>query len=428
MPFSRWWTLAAAALVLALCPTGVQGQGTPYPHADEPIGTVREIYDGVLSPDMAVRTFRNIDRLFPSATVPRASRPRPLPVARAPLPAMQIVVDGMEYSLSDFLELNRVAGLLVLHDGQVKLEQYRFGNTERTRWMSMSVAKSVMSTLFGVALRDGLIGSLTDPVTRYVPSLTGSAYDGVSVRDVLMMASGVQWSETYTDPASDRRRLLEAQIAQQPGGALGIMRALPRAAEPGYVNNYNTGETQVAAEVLRNALGRPLAAFLHDRIWEPFGMEADATWWLDSPDGVEIGGSGFSATLRDYGRFGLFVLEHGLVDGESILPEGWMEDASTPKVLNGGAPLDYGYLWWPGTSAAARRDRAYLGRGIHGQYLYVNPVTQVVVVVWSAQPHPTGDGVVDEWAFFEAVDQVLRNGTVLGNNRLDVTMPVGDCS
>jgi CubicO group peptidase (beta-lactamase class C family) len=407
MRLDRLSPLVATALVLCLCPSGAQGQGAPYPHADEPIGTVREIYDGVLSPDMAVRTFRNIDRLFPSATIPGSSHPLPLPTAQTALPPIRIVDDGMEYGLSEFLDLNQVAGVLVLHEGQVKLEQYRFGNTARTRWMSMSVAKSVTSTLFGAALKDGLIGSLTDPVTRYVPSLTGSAYDGVSVRDVLMMASGVRWSETYTDSASDRRRLLEAQIAQEPGGALAIMGGLPRAAEPGSVNTYNTGETQVAAEVLRSALGRPLAEYLHERIWEPFGMEADATWWLESPGGVEIGGSGFSATLRDYGRLGLFVLQDGIVSGESILPDGWMDEASTPKVLNGGTPLDYGYLWWPGTSAAARRDLAFMGRGIHGQYLYINPATRVVAVVWSAQSRPTGDGVVNEWAFFEAVNEAL---------------------
>jgi len=403
----RFSFVAAGVMALALGASAAHGQSAPYPHAEEPIGTVREIYDGALSPEMAVRTFRNIDRLFPSATIPRSSNPRPLPVAEAGLPPIRITDNGREYGLPEFLELNRVAGLLVLHDGFVKREQYRFGTTAQTRWMSMSVAKSVTSTLFGAALKEGLFESLSDRVTRYVPTLRGSAYDGVSVRDVLMMASGVRWTETYTDATSDRRRLLEAQIAQEPGGALAIMGGLPRAAEPGTVNTYNTGETQVAAEVLRSALGRPIADYLHDRIWEPFGMEADATWWLESPGGTEIGGSGFAATLRDYGRLGLFVLEGGRIGGTSILPDGWVVEASTPKVLRGGTPLDYGYLWWPGTSAAARRDGAFMGRGIHGQYLYINPATNVVAVVWSAQPRPTGDGIVSEWAFFQAVSDAL---------------------
>jgi CubicO group peptidase (beta-lactamase class C family) len=232
--------------------------------------------------------------------------------------------------------------------------------------------------------------------------LAGSAYDGVSVRDVLMMSSGARWNETYTDPASDRRRLLEAQISQVPGSAMAVMRSLPRAAAPGTVNNYSTGETQVAAEILRHAVGRPLATYLSERVWSRFGMESDANWWLDSPDGVEIGGSGFSATLRDYGRFGLFLLDGGVAGGEAILPDGWIREATSPKTLRGGAPLAYGYLWWPGQGGA------YAAEGIYGQWIYINPAAQVVIVVWSAQAKPTGAAVVDDWAFFDAVVEALR--------------------
>jgi CubicO group peptidase (beta-lactamase class C family) len=274
--------------------------------------------------------------------------------------------------------------------------------------MSMSIAKSITSTLIGAAVKQGYIGSLSDPVVRYVPSLAGSAYDGVSVRDVLMMSSGARWTETYTDPTSDRRRLLEAQISQVPGSAMAVMRSLPRAADPGTVNTYSTGETQVAAEVVRRAVGRPLATYLSERIWSKFGMEADATWWLDSPDGIEIGGSGFSATLRDYGRFGLFMLAGGIAAGEAILPDGWIREATSPKVLRGGTPLAYGYLWWPGETPAAQRDSAYAAQGIYGQWLYVNPAAQVVIVVWSAQPKPTGGAVINDWVLFDAVVDALR--------------------
>jgi hypothetical protein len=269
--------------------------------------------------------------------------------------------------------------------------------------MSMSIAKSITSTLIGAALKQGYISSLSDPVTRYVPSLTGSAYDGATVRDVLMMASGVRWNETYTDPSSDRRRLLEAQISQVPGSAMALMKSLPRAAEPGLRYNYNTGETQVAAEILHAAVRRPLATYLSQRIWSTFGMEADATWWLDSPDGIEIGGSGFSASLRDYGRFGLFVLGGGIAAGDSILPAGWLREATTPKVLRDGSPLEYGYLWWPGT------DGAFMAIGIHGQYVYLNPAANIVIVAWGARPHPTEGQVIDDWAFCGAVTAALAS-------------------
>jgi len=378
-----------------------------YPHRTEPIGTVRQIYDGVLTPALAVNTFRNIDRLFPTRTVAGSSRPLPLPRAAVALTDVHFSDQGKQYDLESYLELNRISAILILQDGRVKLERYRFGNTDRTRWMSMSVAKSITSTLVGAALKDGSIRSLSDSVTRYVPALIGTAYDGVSVRDVLMMASGVRWNETYTDPTSDRRRLLEAQISQVPGSALGVMKSLPRAAAPGTTSNYNTGETQVVAEVLRAAVGRPLATYLSDRIWSRFGMEADANWWLDSPGGIEIGGSGFSATLRDYGRFGLFVLGGGVAAGDSILPAGWVREATTPTTLRDGAAVEYGYLWWTGATPASRRDGAFMAIGIHGQYLYVNPVAKIVIVVWGARPHPSQGQVVDDWSFCDAVTATL---------------------
>jgi len=409
-----------APLVIALLATGaacalpvreVQTMSptlNQYPHAAEPIGTVRQIYDGALTPELAVNTFRNIGRLFPTRTVPHSAKPYPLPPAHAPLGPLSFSDGVKRYDLDDYLELNRVAGLLVLKDGRIKLEKYRFGNSPRTRWMSMSVAKSITSTLVGAALKQGYIAALSDPVTKYVASLRGTAYEGVSVRDVLMMSSGVRWDETYTDPRSDRRRLLEAQISQVPGSALAIMTTLPRAAPPGTVNNYNTGETQVAGEIVRSAVGRHLATYLSERIWSRFGMESDAEWWLDSRDGHEIGGSGFSATLRDYGRFGLFLLNGGIAAGESILPEGWTREATSPKLLRGGAPLDYGYLWWTGVTPASRRDGAYAAEGIFGQLIYINPTAHVVIVVWSAQQKPTGSAVIDDWVFCDAVVDASR--------------------
>ena len=387
--------MTAGTFTVLLLVTNAAAQQA-YPHATEPIGTVRQIYDGALTPELAVNTFRNIDRLFPTRVVLHGAHAMPLPLAVTQLRQVTFADRGRRYDLGAYLELNRVTGLLVLKDGRIALEHYRLGNTERTHWMSMSVAKSITSTLIGAAIKEHYIAGLTDSVTHYVPALAGSAYDGVTVRDVLMMASGARWNETYTDPASDRRRLLEAQISQVAGSAMAVMRSLPRAAPPGTVNNYSTGETQVAAEMLRRAVGRPLATYLSERIWSRFGMEADASWWIDSPDGVEIGGSGISATLRDYGRFGLFLLNGGVAGGDSILPRGWIAAATRPTIT------DYGYLWWPGQGGA------YAAEGIYGQWIYVNPAEHVVIVVWSAQAKPTGAAVIDDWACFEAVVKALH--------------------
>ena len=379
-----------------------------YPHASEKIGTVEQIYDGALLPDEAVSTFRNIDRLFPTRTIKAGGKVLELPKAEKQLTNVKFKLEDKDYDLYDFMALDNMTAMLILKDGEIVYETYQRGNTEKTRWMSMSIAKSITSTLTGIAIKDGLIAGLDAPVVDYVPALKGSAYDGVSVKDVLMMSSGVKWNETYTDPNSDRRALLKAQIGQEPGSAMKLMASLDRAAEPGTVNNYSTGETQVLGEIVHGAIRKPLAEYLSEKIWVPYGMEADANWWLDSPDGVEIGGSGLSATLRDFGRFGLFFLNEGVVDGASILPEGWVKEASLPTKLKNGEKLDYGYMWWTGWTEPSIKDGAFAAIGIQGQNIYINPVHKVVIVTLGAQPKPVGKEPIDPLVFFDAVVEALK--------------------
>lgn len=392
--------LTALPLGLVLSATAVANE---YRHAEEPIGDVEAVYSGHLTPDMAVNTYRNIDRLFPSRVIEAGDSPRELSASEASIDGLTFEVDGEQYDIYDYLALNNVTGLVVLKDGEVVYETYQRGNDRDTRWMSMSIAKSISSTLAGMAIKDGLIDGLDAQVVDYVPALKGSAYDGVSLRDILMMSSGVAWNETYTDVNSDRRDLLRAQIAQQPGGAMDVMANLERAAEPGSVNNYSTGETQILAEVIHGAIDRPLSEYLSEKLWQPWGMENDATWWLESPDGVEIGGSGISATLRDYARFGQFMLEGGVIDGESLLPDGWTEEATQPTTLSDGEALEYGYMWWTGWTAPSGEDQAYSAVGIQGQYVYVNPAHDIVIAQNAAEPKPVGKEVIDPMAFFDAV-------------------------
>ncbi|MFC5486561.1 serine hydrolase domain-containing protein [Microvirga aerilata] len=394
-------TVLAGGMFLGV-PTPSAAQDT-YPHANEPIGNVEQVYDGALTPDLAVNTFRNIDRLFPTRTVKAGGKPSELPKAEKALGKVVADIKGEKYDLYDYLALNQVSGLIVLKDGKVVYETYQRGNTPKTRWMSMSVAKSISSTLVGAAIKDGLIKGVDAQVVDYVPRLKGTAYDGVTIRDVLMMSSGVKWVETYTDPASDRRALLRAQIAQKPGGAMEVMAALPRAAEPGTLNTYSTGETQVLAEILHGALKKPLAEYLSEKIWVPYGMEADANWWLDSPNGVEIAGSGLSATLRDFARFGQFFLEGGKANGTQVLPDGWTKEASSPKILKGGKPLEYGYMWWPSQTGPSKRDNAFSASGIQGQSVYINPAHNVVIAQTAAAPKPTGKAPVNPIEFFDAI-------------------------
>jgi CubicO group peptidase (beta-lactamase class C family) len=388
--------LLLATLWFAPGASAAQSADPGYRHDGEPIGTVREIYDGRLYPDLQVNTFRNIDRLFPTRTIRRGTAVRPLREQARDLHDFRLEWRGQSYDLYDVVSLNRVSGLLVLKDGAVRFEHYFLGNDAATRWMSMSVVKSMTAALIGAAIQDGLIASLDDPVTRYLPRFENTAYDGVTIRQLLTMTSGVAWNETYTDPTSDRRRMLEAQIAQRPGAILDLMATLPRAAEPGTRWNYSTGETQLAGALVAAVSGKPVADYLSDKIWSPMGMESDATWWLDAPGGLEIGGSGLSATLRDYARFGQFLLQDGVIEGSRVLPEGWMQEAAARRVV-AGEEVEYGYMLWP------LHGRSYAAIGIFGQFVFVDPASRLVVAMWSAQPKPVGREGIDEYVFLEAL-------------------------
>jgi CubicO group peptidase (beta-lactamase class C family) len=358
-------------------------------------------------PDEEVATFRAADRLYPSNLVARGSFVRAFPVSTRELGNVTFQVGDKRYDLFDYLALNRVAGLLVLKDGKVALEDYQLGAGPSTHWPSFSMAKSITSTLVGIALHDGLISSLDDPVTRYVPALRGGACDEVSIRNLLEMASGVRWNETYTDPLSDCRKLTEAQSERKAGASLAYMKGLARAAPAGSVWNYNSGETNIVGAVVEGATHMSISTYLSKKLWRPLGMEQDASWWTEAPGGMVLGGVGLSATLRDYGRFGLLVLSGGVVDGRHNLPEGWFEDAGSSHRI-GGKLIDYGYLWWPMASGDPIHRDAFEARGIFGQHLYINSRERLVIVLLSARPKPTGSTVLDDSAFFAAVARTLH--------------------
>jgi CubicO group peptidase (beta-lactamase class C family) len=192
------------------------------------------------------------------------------------------------------------------------------------------MAKSVTSTLVGAAVRDGLVASLDDPVTRYVSALRGSVYDEVSIRNLLQMASGVRWDETYTDPNSDCRKLADAQLSQA-RSFFGLHERSFPSSFPGTVWKYNSGETNIVGAVVEGATHMHLSSYLSAKLWSRLGMEEDAFWWTESPGGMGLGGVGLSTTLRDYGRFGLFVLSDGVIDGRRIVPDGWFEQAGAGR-------------------------------------------------------------------------------------------------
>lgn len=329
--------------------------------------------------------YPHMEDLFPTRLVKRGAAVSPLPVAVQPL-ALSFKVGDQTWSVDDYMVRNRAAGLLVLKDGQVVLERYGLGQTPQMRWTSFSVAKSFSSTLVGAAIRDGRIQSLDDPITTYLPGLKGSAYEGVSVRQILNMTSGVRWNEDYGDPESDVARFATEPSVEGSDPVVSYMARLPREAAPGTKWVYKTGETNLVGSLVRAATGKTLSDYLSEKLWQPLGMEGDAYWMLDR-SGAEIAGCCLSATLRDYGRFALFFLRGArLPDGTPVVPEGWVGQATTPtreatEALKGRG--GYGLQWWttPG--------KAYRASGIFGQGLWIDPELHLVVVTQSAWPGAT---------------------------------------
>ena len=320
--------------------------------------------------------FQNVDRLLATRTLPASDTPYPLvssPDKRLETLEYRLesAADGKRHSIADFMDTHQVGGVLVLKGNQILFERYGLENSSESRWVSFSVAKSVTSMLLGAALRDGYISNLDEPITTYLPRMRGSVYDKASIRDVLQMASGVGWNEDYEDPESD-----VSLAASLDGIELQTyLSALPRLHPPGEVFNYSTGETNLVGALVRSAIGNNLSSYATAKIWQGFGMASDANWLLNGPDGTELGGCCISATLRDYGRIGRFVLAEKAGRGsDAVLPDGWIDDSTKPSK---GSP-GYGYLWW------LMGDEMFAALGIFGQSIFIDPNTDLVVVTHGA--------------------------------------------
>jgi CubicO group peptidase (beta-lactamase class C family) len=278
------------------------------------------------------------------------------------------------------------------------------------------------STLVGAALHEGAIGSLDDPCDLYLPQLWGSAYEGVTIRNVMRMCSGVAWNENeQADGRSDVRRLGRAMVSRRPGSVLDLLCTRPRAQPQGVVFNYSTGESCLLGAVVAAATGRSLADYCAETIWGPGGMEADGCWQLECEDGLELGGLGVSACLRDVGRFGQLVLEDGeAFSGRRVLPTGWRDLAGQPDSaaiafgrLVPGSPAGYGYQWWalPGAPFAdGLHAGAFSAFGGYGQRIYINPAERVVAAIQSAWRQPQdSDAEVETNALLRAAVHALRS-------------------
>ena len=339
---------------------------------------------------IAFRALDGFPALAQARTIAAGGTVRALPMG-APL-------DLGAFDLGAFMDSQQSAAIVVLLDGEIVLERYGLGMTPQDKWTSFSVAKSLTSTLVGAAMADGHIESLDDPVTRYVEDLRGSAYDDVTVRQLLTMRSGVAWDENYASPTSDVARFNEHVAADGLDVTVSYMRGLERAHPPGEVWNYSTGETNLVGVLVEQATGSTLADYLSEKVWQPFGMAADASWLLGST-GTEIAGCCIQATTRDMARFGQFVLEDGVASGRRMVPQGWFDEATSAVVRLGDSGNGYGYQWWTydeGTFAAG---------GIFGQGIFIDPARNLVVAVnanWATANGQAGEGR-ERFRFYQAV-------------------------
>jgi len=343
--------------------------------------TIATLFSGAEQYD----NFYRMDDMFPVNTVPASTEPYDFPDGEPITLPETYTYKGKELSTEALLTETDTSALLVLKDGKVVFERYMLTGGRDEQWLSMSVAKSFISALVGIAVEEGFIKDIEAPISDTLPELKGSAYDGVRIKDVLQMSSGAAWNEDYSDPESDINRF--GRIFALGGSLNEFMTTLERKNEPGTVNHYNSTDTQVLGALLVRTTGRTVADYMNEKLWQPLGAESDAFWLVDS-EGMEMAFGGFNATARDYAKLGELFRNGGNWNGKQIVPADWAKASITPDaphLLPGATeesflPVGYGYQWW----ILDGDEGEYSGIGVYNQFVYVNPTDNVVIVKLSA--------------------------------------------
>ena len=331
--------------------------------------------------------FDRLYRLVPSSRMTASATPHQFPDGEpSGLPA-SFDFGGARVDTEEFLHITDTAALLVLPDGAFVHEEYRLTGGRGVQWISWSVAKSFVSALVGIAVEQGHIRSIDDPISDYIHAEPGSAYDGVRIKDVLQMSSGARWNEDYSDRESDVVRL---GAAMAPGGSLDgfVATAAPESA-PGTVCQYNSTDTQALGALLVRATGRSITDYMQEFLYEPLGMESDGYWLLDAT-GREMAFGGVNLTARDFAKLGELYRRGGEWNGRQVVPAAWAAASVVPDAphLEWGRPViagealpdGYGYQWWliPGGLDQ------YSAIGVYNQWVFVSPRDHVTIVKLSA--------------------------------------------
>ena len=373
---ARFLNCCAALLALTLHAAAAPDEELLGKSAGYPVGTRANWY---YEESVRVGSFSHLDRILPHYTLEKAATPLPLPIA-ASEPRIEYLFERQIYGIDDLLKRQRVTGLLLIRDGEILVERYQYERSPSNRFLSHSMAKSIVSLAVGMALAEGKIASLDDTVAKYVPRLAGSPYGETTIRNILRMSSGVPFNEVY-DGKDDLTRF---DVARYKYGSIEALREFtPREAEQGSRFHYASAETVNLVMVLRAVTGIPLSEYLTPRLWQPMGAEADASW-IKVPDGSVTGSGNFNAVLRDYGRLGVLLANDGAAGGKQIVPRDYLLEATDwhrqPEAF---APrkatpyFGYGYQFWlfPGEK------RRFALLGIYGQSIFVDPELKLVLVI-----------------------------------------------
>ncbi len=378
----KWALRAIATLILAVVVIGFWKR--------EEITRLWAV-NNLFAEDRIVANFSNMERAFLTVEVPRGDGP----VSDLPRGPDAMMPEG----LNGWIDRRAATSLLVLKGGEIVHESYFLGTQAEDRRIGWSMAKSLLSVLFGILLEEGKIGALDDQVTQYAPQLKHSAYDGSSILNVLQMTSGVSFDEDYLDYNSDINRM--GRVLALGGTMDGFAASLThRDAEPGARWHYVSIDTHVLGMVIRGATGRDLPTLLSEKVIIPLGFE-QSPYYLADGNGVAFALGGLNLTTRDYARFGMMAEQMGRYGPTQIAPKSWLDISTQATAPTKPGSTGYGYQWW---IPKGDNTGEFYARGIYGQYIYIDRLSDVVIVATSADRRFRERGVNDEnIAMFRAI-------------------------
>ncbi|MEK7794773.1 MAG: serine hydrolase [Candidatus Hydrogenedentota bacterium] len=386
-------TLAASSLVYA---------------ADPPLERIAaERVLTMLDEATRIENFRHIDQIFPVETIHRSGTPFMFKEQPVELDSVSFEWRGEKETIDSFLDKTVTTAFLVVKGDAIVFERYYRGNDKDSQATSMSVAKSYTSALVGIALAEGKIKSVDDPVTKYVPELNGSGYEGVPIKHLLQMSSGIDFSEVYEDQSSD----IIVMVGQIAAGMSvnDYAKALKSQRKSGEAFNYASIDTNILGMLIQNATGKNVAEYLEEKIWSKLGMESDATWGMDNHGNV-LNFAWLNVTARDYAKFGRLYLNKGNWNGAQIVPAEWVAGSAKPdkeylKLKDLYEPrwdIGYQHQWW----VPAGDEGEFTGIGVWGQYVYVNSARDLIIVKNSVDPG-FGTRDMETVAAFRAIGEKL---------------------